>query len=154
MARTYRRKRQGTRFRRKDSRRRRVRTKRPQRRPRRSRSRSRRGGAILETNGWGNNLSSEGPCLVVYHMNGCGACEHFKSTWNNYVANHKDQCAIAIERLDDPSKHGMNLDEHQKKVSAFPTIMMVDQKGRVLGTKVGAVDEKTLDAFVKSSRGN
>ena len=87
-------------------------------------------------------------------MNGCGACEHFKAVWNNYVASHKDQCALAIERQDDPSKHGMNLGEHQKKVSAFPTIMMVDRKGEVLGTKVGAVDENTLDAFVKSPRGN
>ena len=76
---------------------------------------------------------------------------HFKSTWNKYVTDHKNQCAIAVERHDSPSKHGMNLDEHMKKVSAFPTIMMVDRKGGVLGTKVGAVDGNTLDIFVKSS---
>ncbi len=85
-------------------------------------------------------------------MNGCGACMHFKSTWNKYVTDHKNQCAIAVERHDNPSKHGMkmNLDEHMKKVGAFPTIMMVDRKGEVLGTKVGAVDENNLDIFVKS----
>lgn len=88
---------------------------------------------------------------MVYHMNGCSACEHFKSAWNSYVENHKNQCAIAVESDDNPSKYGMNLNEYQKKVNAFPTIMMVDRKRGVLGTKVGAVDDNTLDEFVKSS---
>jgi len=122
------------------------------RKSRKLRSRSRRGGTITHS-GWKNNLKHNNqPCLVVYHMNGCGACMHFKSTWNKYVTDHKNQCAIAVERHDNPSKHGMkmNLDEHMKKVGAFPTIMMVDRKGEVLGTKVGAVDENNLDIFVKS----
>ena len=117
---------------------------------RKLRSRSRRGATITHS-GWKNNLKHNNqPCLVVYHMNGCGACMHFKSTWNKYVTDHENQCAIAVERHDSPSKHGMNLDEHMKKVGAFPTIMMVDRKGEVLGTKVGAVDENNLDIFVKS----
>ena len=152
MPRTYRRRRRGTRFRRKDSRRQRMRTRRPRRRLRRSRSR--RGGTSVHANGWENNVSNKGPCLVAHHMTGCGACEHFKSAWNSYVGNHKNQCAIAVEREDDPSKYNMGLNQHQKKVSAFPTIMIVDRKGGVLATKVGAVDENTLDEFVKSSRGN
>lgn len=122
------------------------------RKSRKLRSRSRRGGTITHS-GWKNNLKHNNkPCLVVYHMNGCGACMHFKSTWNKYVTDHENQCAIAVERHDSPSKHGMkmNLDEHMKKVGAFPTIMMVDRKGEVLGTKVGAVDENNLDIFVKS----
>jgi thioredoxin-related protein len=87
-------------------------------------------------------------------MNGCGACEHFKAAWNSYVANNKNQCAIAVERQDNPSRHGMNLSEHQKKISAFPTIMLIDRNGTPLGEKVGVIDENTLDAFVNSSGGN
>ena len=135
-------------------RRRRDKTRRLRRKPRRSRSRSRRGGATTEANGWKNNQSNEGPCLVVYHMNGCGACEHFKAAWNSYVSKHKNQCAIAVERHDNPSKYGMDLVEHQRRVSAFPTIMLIGRNGEVLDTKIGAVDEGTLDDFVKSSRRN
>jgi len=87
-------------------------------------------------------------------MNGCGACMHFKSTWNKYVTDHKNQCAIAVERSEDVSKHKMGLEQHMKKVAAFPTIMMVDRNGEILGNKVGAIDENTLDEFVKSSMRN
>ena len=87
-------------------------------------------------------------------MNGCGACEHFKATWNSYVANHKNQCAIAVERQNNPSKHGMNLGKHQKKVSAFPTIMLIERNGNSLGEMVGSITENTLETFVESSMGN
>lgn len=155
MARTYRRKRRSARFGRKGSRKQRVRTRRS-RRPHRHkrRSRARRDGASVDINGWKNNVSNKGSCLVVYHMNGCGACMHFKSTWNKYVTDHENQCAIAVERSEDVSKHKMGLERHMKNVAAFPTIMMVDRNGKIIGNKVGAIDENTLDEFVKSSMRN
>jgi thiol-disulfide isomerase/thioredoxin len=65
--------------------------------------------------------------LVFLYMNGCGWCERFNPTWDEFKTKHEGHVdMVKIERGDPTSK------KYAEYVSGYPTILLVTSDEKVL----------------------
>lgn len=89
--------------------------------------------------------------VIKYHMDGCGHCEQFKSTWKQCTlkANNKKILLVNLNRsiLDSP-----NLDKKFKQIIGFPTIKLFTKKNNRFNIKTFKKErsKKNVIKFMKS----
>ena len=123
------------------------------RRTRTKRRRRRRTTVRRKHNMRGGSRNTSKPCIILFHMNGCGACMSFMSVWKDYVRAHPEQCTKSVE-LEDIKLMAAQLEQPwMNSIRSFPTIMGVSAKGDRIAEFDGRRTAEALDQFAQSLRG-
>jgi thioredoxin 1 len=87
-------------------------------------------------------LKADKPVVVDFWAEWCGPCKMIAPVLDEMADSHKDKLQIVKLNVDDhrqtPGKYG---------IRGIPTLMLFKQ-GKLLATKVGAVNKTQLMAFV------
>ena len=101
----------------------------------------------------GGSRKTGKPCIILFHMNGCGACHSFMPIWKDYVQNHPEQCTKSIE-LKEINPIANRLEQPwMNRIRSFPTIMGARANGDSIAEFHGPRTSNSLDKFARSLRG-
>lgn len=87
------------------------------------------------------------PCIILFHMNGCGACSSFMPVWHEYVKNHSGLCTKTVELS---QLNGMAEKLKQPWIAdirSFPTIVGVSSNGDRIAEFQGPRTTQGLEEF-------
>lgn len=98
----------------------------------------------------GGSRKTNKSCVILFHMDGCGACHSFMPIWKDYVKTHPEQCTKSIE-LEEIKPIATRLQQPwMNSIRSFPTIVGVSATGERIVEFQGHRTAEALDKFAGS----
>lgn len=103
--------------------------------------------ALLSPDQWPAHMASDRPCLVLFSMRGCPACQAFKSPMRRFAMAHADISCVNV----DVDRFEAISDE--AKIKSMPTIILYRKGEQVSRKPAGGMNLEQLEKWVEKHDG-